>query len=216
MKRYWDYSEAERANLSVERVEQFLAYELMEQGVLGVEPLKIEEIREIRLPTRRVFVLNEAQQYSGTTSLDIGFETIEQAEAARDAIRFVRESPWNGTAHVRPVRAITITSEELPDEAAVTASKAALDENTRRSNANATAKREHEEASKKIADATFGIWSDWRECREVEAKRQKIRDTFAEYLRMTDGNEPLARGFLAKAFPADEIEAALPPAPVAA
>jgi hypothetical protein len=102
MKRYWDYSEQERAELTAEQVEKLLAYELMEQGVLVVEPLRVEEIQEIKLPTRRVFMLSEAQQYSGTTSLNIGFETIEQAESARDAIRFVRESPWNGTAHVRP------------------------------------------------------------------------------------------------------------------
>jgi hypothetical protein len=213
MRRYWDYAESERAKLSAEQVEKLLAYELMEQGVLQVEPLKLEEIQPVTLPTRRVFVLNEAQQYSGTTSLDIGFETIEQAEAARDAIRFVRESPWNGTPHVRPVRALTITSEELPDEAAVTAAKAILDENTRRGNANATAKREHEEACKKVADATSGIWSDWHDCQRAEARRQKIRDTLADYTRMTDGNETLARAFLVKAFPPDEIEAAVGPVP---
>jgi hypothetical protein len=211
MKRYWDYSEQERAELTAEQVEKLLAYELMEQGVLVVEPLRVEEIQEIKLPTRRVFMLSEAQQYSGTTSLNIGFETIEQAESARDAIRFVRESPWNGTAHVRPVRALTIASEELPDETAVAAAKAVLDENTRRSNANATARREHEEACKKVADATSGIWSDWHDCRRVEARHQKIRDTLADYVRMTDGDAAMARAFLGKAFPADEIEAALGP-----
>jgi hypothetical protein len=109
------------------------------------------------------------------------------------------------------VRALTIASEELPDETAVAAAKAVLDENTRRSNANATARREHEEACKKVADATSGIWSDWHDCRRVEARHQKIRDTLADYVRMTDGDAAMARAFLGKAFPADEIEAALGP-----
>lgn len=210
MKRYWDHSESERAAMSMEQVEKLLAYELMEQGVLQVEPLKLEEIQPVSLPTRRVFMLCEASGYGGApANLELGFDTIEQAEAARDAIRYIRESPWNGTAHIRRARAIVIASEELPDEAAVAAAKAILDENTRRSSANTAAKRQYEEDTKKVSDATTGVWGDWRDCQRAEAKRQKIRDTLAEYVRMTEGDENLACAFLAKAFPADEIEAAV-------
>lgn len=219
MKRYWDHLESERAKLTAEQIEKLLAYELMEKGVLQVEPLKLEEIQPIELPKRRVFALYEANGYGGQANLGIGFDSIEQAEAARDAIRYIRESPWNAVPHTRPARAIQIVTEELPTDEAVTAAKAALDEQKRRETANAEAKRLHEEACKKVAEATAAIWTDRAECERAEARRQRIRDTLTDYVRMTEGNEILARAFLAKAFPADEIGAALgeqivaPPAP---
>jgi hypothetical protein len=213
MKRYWDHAESERAKMTAEQVEKLLAYELMEQGVLGVEPLKIEDEEPVPLPTRRVYLLREGDGNYGTM-LDLGFETVEQAEAARDAIRFRREqSGWQGPFFTRPAKTIQVIAEELPTQDAVMAAKTSLDEQTRRASANTAERARFEKESKKVADATSSVWSDWRACRETEARFQKIRDTFAEYLRMTDGNAALARGFLAKAFPADEIEAALPPAP---
>jgi hypothetical protein len=217
VKTYWDYAETERAKLTYEQVEKLLAYELMEQGVLVVEPLALEEVKPLDLPKRRVFVLHEANGYSGTSSIGIGFATIEQAEAALAAVRFVHETPWDSTPHYRAARALTIVAEEAPTEEAVAAAKVQIAENKRRTEANAKAKQKHEESQKKVADATSGIWSDWHACREQEAHHQKIRDTLATYLGMTDGNETLARAFLAKAFPADEIEAAVgPQAPEAA
>jgi hypothetical protein len=189
MKRYWDCTESERAKLTAEQVEKLLAYELMEQGVLVVEPLK----------------------------LDLGFETVEQAEAARDAIRFRREQAhWQGPHFTRPVKPIQVVAEELPTQDAVMSAKVPLDEQTRRASANTAERARFEKESKKVADATSGIWADWRECRETEAHREKIRATLADYLRMTDGNEALARAFLVKAFPPDEIEAALGPQSAAA
>lgn len=210
-KRYWDHTEQERAHLTEEQVRALLGYELMEKGVLAVEPLKLEEVQPVTLPTRRFYVLHEANGYGGTTDLGFAFESIEEAETLRRLLRFVRASGWNETTRVRPVRATQLVAEDLPDDDAVTAAKAALDENRRREQANAEAKRKHEEACKKVADATAGVWSDWCACREAEAQRQKIRDTFAEYRRMTGGDAHLARAFLAKAFPADEIEAAVGP-----
>jgi hypothetical protein len=211
MKRYWDYSESERAKLTAEQVEKFLAYELMERGVLQVEPLNLEEPKPVSLPKRRVFLLREGDGAYGTM-LNLGFETIEQAEACRDAIRFIREQQgWQGPHFTRPVKALQIVSEDLPTDDAVTAARSALEAESRIESANETARREYEAACKKVADATSGVWSDWRECQSVEARHQKIRDTLAGYVQMADGNEAMARAFLAKAFSPDEIEEAIGP-----
>ena len=208
MKTYWDFTERERAGLATEQVEKLLAYELMEQGVLQVEPLKLEDVEPVEIPKRRVFELLEANGYGGHTNLEIGFDTIEQAEACRNAIRYIREAPWNGVPHARPVRELQISAEELPTAEAATAQKAALDELKRRESANAEATQRFEEETKKVAEATARVWSDWHECRRTEARHQKIRDTLAEYSRMTEGDGPLSLAFLAKAFPAEEILAA--------
>jgi hypothetical protein len=208
--RYWDLSERERANLTGEQVEKFLAYELMERGVLQVEQPKLEEVQPMVLPTRRVFMLTETNAYGGSTNLGIGFETIEQAEQAREVICLMRESPYNGTVHVRRPRNLGIISEELPIEDVVMNAKAMLEENGRREKANAAARSEYSAACEAVAAATADVWGDWRRCQEAEGRRQKIRDTFAEYLRMTEGDEIMARNFLAKAFPLDEIAEAVP------
>jgi hypothetical protein len=209
MKRYWDHSETERAKLTAEQVEKLLAYELMERGVLAVEPLTLEEEATVTLESRRVFLLREGDGNYGTL-LNIAFATVEAAEAARKSIQFIREQKgWQGPYFTRPVKTLQVVAEDMPTEDIVTAAQVALEEQTRRANANAAARRKFEEESKKVSEATSGVWSDWRDCREAEARHQKIRDTLAEYIRMTEGNTSLARSFLGKAFPADEIAAAL-------
>lgn len=215
MKRYWDYTESERAGLTEAQVEKLLAYELMERGVLQVEALKVEDVQPVEVPGRRVFLLREGDGSYGTM-LPVAFATIEQAEACREAITFIREqNGWQGPHYTRPVKALQVVSENLPTEDTITAKRTDLAEQARREQANASARREHEEASKKVAEATSVIWSDWRDCQAAEARRQKIRDTLADYVRMTDGDDTLARAFLAKAFPAEEIDEAVGPVPVA-
>ena len=208
MKTYWDYTERERAGLATEQVEKLLAYELMEQGVLQVEPLKLEVVEPVALERRRVFALVETNGFGSHTDLGLAFDTIEQAEACRAVVRYVREAPWSAVPHVRSVRALQIVAEELPTAEAVTAQKTALDEQKRRESANAEAVRRFEEETKKVSEAAARVWADWHECRRAEARHQKIRDTLAEYLRMIEGNDALSLAFLAKAFPADEILAA--------
>lgn len=209
MKSYWDYSEQERAKLTEEQVEKLLAYELMEKGVLQVEPLQIEEAQPVDLPTRRVFVLHEADEYGSTSRLPLAFDTIEQAEATRDAIRHIVQTAYRETDRTRPARAVRIVAEELPTQDDVTARKAVLDARNELVQRNEAARREHEKACKAVADATSGVWDDWRACRDAEARYQKIRDTLAEYVRMTDGNEDMALAFLVKVFSAEEIKAAV-------
>jgi hypothetical protein len=217
MKRYWDHTESERAKLTAEQVEKLLDYELMEKGVLQVEPLKLEEEQPVPLPTRRAFMLREVDGTYASQLLGFAFESIGKAEACRDALEFIREQDgWQGPHFTRPVKQIEIVAEDLPTKDAVVAARVPLAEQQRRATANATAKREHEEACKKVAEATADVWSDWRACQEAEARHERVRKTLAEYLAMTDGNDVLARAFLAKVFPPDEIVAAVGEPPVKA
>jgi hypothetical protein len=210
MKRYWDYTESERAKLTEEQIEPLLAYELMERGVLGVTPLVLEDVAPVKLPASRVYMLVESDSYgNGTSTLGIGFANVEAAEECRNRIGYVLEHSWNEPPHVRPPRSIRVVADDLPTSEAVATSKAAITEQKRREEANKAAIHKHEEACKAASDATSGIWSDWAACRETEAHNQRIRDTLAEYLRLTDGNTIMARVFLAKAFPPGEIAEAL-------
>lgn len=215
MKRYWDHSEAERAALTEEQVKGLLAYELMEKGVLAVAPMTLAEVTEVEVPKRRVFALLEANGYGSGTHLGIAFETIENAEACRRSIGFIREQEWSAGAKVRPARNLQIVAEDVPMESDVAARKSALEEKARRERANAEEVRRYEADCKKASDATSNIWADWMECRKAEARHEKIRQTLADYLTMTDGNADLARAFLAKAFPVEEIVEALGPAQIA-
>lgn len=209
MQRYWDYSEKERAAMTEEQVEQLLGYELMERGVLKVDPPAIQTMLPVDMPKRRVFSLAETDQYGNAKPIGISFDTIGQAEACLAAVPMMRVHEWNVEQHVAPIKGITVIAEELPDTAAVLAAKATTDDNRRRKNENDEAQRQYEAAVKKVSDATSDVWSDWHDCRRKADEAKKIRDTFDEYKRMTGGNEEMARAFLAKAFDASEIEEAL-------
>lgn len=209
MKRYWDHSEEERARLTEEEVKDLLAYELMEKGVLRVEAPKFEAVSAVEIPKTPVFTLSEATGYGSDLPLGIGFDTLEQAEACRGAIRYIREAQWNEPARIRAPRALQIIAENLPSTRDFAARKALLDENTRRERVNAEAQKEYEAACKMVSDATSDVWSDWFACQKAEARHEKIRRTLAEYRLMTGGDETMARRFLDKAFPREDILAAV-------
>ncbi len=211
MKRYWDHSERERAAMSVEEVEKLLAHELMEKGVLQVEPLALEEEMAVPLPTRRVFLIHEVDQYGRLSPLPLGFDSIEEAEPFLKSIRYIRETPYHEPVRTRPVRALQVVAEELPTEDGVAAHKVALQERASLVRRNEAAREAHDTACRAVTDATESLWEDWRSCKAAEIRHQKIRDTLAKYVQMTEGDELKARHFLDLAFPVDEIEAALGP-----
>jgi hypothetical protein len=209
MKRYWDYSERERAALTTEQVQGLLARELMEKGVLQVDPPKLEEVVPVDIRKGRVFSLAEVKEYGNVSTLGLSFSTLEQAEAVKLAAPLVRVTSYGEEPHVRLAHSLQIVTEEMPSEESVTLAKAALAENRRREQANASAKAEYERAQREVDKATADVWSDWAKCQRTEERHKKIRATLDEYTRMTEGNTEMARGFLAKVFDADEIEAAL-------
>lgn len=205
MKRYWDYDEKERAELTEEQVRELLDYELMEKGVLKVPALSIEVPRPVDIPTRKVFTI----QVDAYTKLGVAFDTIEAAQSFLALKPMMRVESYAEKAHCKPLDKATVAIEDLPSESDVATRRQALRENQKIEARNVEAKHEHDAALMEIDEATSGIWADWRSCLAAKAKREKVSATFGEYKRLTDGNEGLARTFLAKVFSSSEIADAL-------
>ena len=67
----------------------------------------------------------------------------------------------------------------------------------------------YEKAIKEQNKVLDEVWSDWWRCKERAYELQKIIDTKAEYLKMTDNNEEVAMSFLKKIYSEEDIKEAL-------
>lgn len=198
MNSYWDLSEKERAELSEQGIEAFVAFELMQKGVLPPREPELVEVPEVE-PSRKTYFApryNNAN-YSWPETANVAF-TSEQA--AREAIKgmvHIEEQRGTGVAvarfitQVATVEAVTYEDHERL-RADLERAKAAKSANE------AESKRYQKECSDR-EEALKGMWSDWHECREQAATMERIKTTMAEYVELA-GDARKASAFLRKAF----------------
>jgi hypothetical protein len=208
MKTYWDLSERERGELSSEQVEAFVDAELMSKGVLRPGPLVLLPVPSAPVPDANLFTLASMSHY------DVYFRSEQDARAVAEMICRVQRKrltpdDWSGPSALvmfgddrdRTVQPVAIYTAGTYT--------AALDSIARAANANEENKKrteEHEKAVEAQREALSSMWGDWHSCCTKARRMQKVRDTFAEYVRLCDGSETTAAKFLAKAFPQPEIE----------
>ena len=211
MRTYWDHDTMERAELSEDDVRRLLDFELMEKGVLKLAPFTPATPEPVSLPkVRRFSVKHASGRYGGEETLDIVFATADDAEAFLRLAPMVRVSDYDtGATYVKPVVGGSIAPEDTSSETDVLNARSVLTANKQTEARNREAMRAHEEAAKKVHDATNGVWQDWREARFKRERARQILDTLTEYKALTGGNEATARAFLMKAFTADEVGEAL-------
>lgn len=210
MKTYWDYTEKERAALSVDDVRRLLDFELMNQGVLKVEAPKLEPIAEVTLPKTRLYAIkHESGRYGGAVKLDILFPSLESAEAFLRLAPAVRCHDYESDANfAKPMLTASIEPEDAAQEQDVMNALAVLRENKAAKERNEKAGREYEENVRAMEKAGKGIWDDWHAQHAAQSRCQKVMDTLAEYLRLTEGDRTTALKFLGKAFSQAETKAA--------
>jgi hypothetical protein len=141
--------------------------------------------------------------------VEIGFLSEENARAFLRLNPFILEHVYDLDRQVtRPlvdpkVEAIEVIQGDIADT-----TRAVLAERKRIQDANAKATKEHVEALDAAERATAEVWADWRRLRAREYEHGKVRATLAEYVKLTDGDEELAKRFLAKAYSASLIDSA--------
>lgn len=207
MNRYWDLSEQERARLTKAQVEALLTVELMEKGVVKVEPPAFEPVDEVNVAKTVYFEIQRKCEYS-MTGTSILFTDAEKAQ------KFIELAPlWEDSRYeyghdrkfAMPGRELSIKSVELPSEDVVANMATVLKRNKAAEDANATRRAEYAKAITAVEDATKGVWDDWQTCRAKARDAAKVKDTLAEYLGLCDGNTTTALAFLAKAFDEERI-----------
>ena len=207
MKTYWDLTDAEKANLTREQVEQFVAAELMTHGVVKVEPPKYEDEPIAPRSDATCFRIRERDKHN---AFDVAFATVEQAQAFLKLNPIAVDSIWTGGRSVpftRPLENAEIYQAETFSKAQVDASRATIEMSAKAKERNEVLAREYEKELRAQQEVLEGMWSDWREQQAKAARLRRVIDTFADY-KTTAGDSDLAAKFLHKAFPSAIIDEA--------
>lgn len=208
MNRYWDKTEKERSELTRDQVEAFLTVELMEKGVVRVDPPKIEDLPDVDVEKKVVYRVGYDWRYSGKEYFDVVFSDAESAQRLAELKPMKCDYDYNIGSQWKyavPCGGLCVESTELYEHSSVLNVKSTLARRAEISKANESALSEYRTAAKAVDDAVAGVWADYYSCVKRSAKLTKIRDTFTEYLGMCDGNEAMARQFLLKAFSASDV-----------
>ena len=210
MNRYWNLSEQERATLTREQVEAFLAVELMEKGVTKVEPPSLHAIEEITIEATEYFEVQYKGEYSSPDPTSFVFVTTEQAKAFIDAAPLKKDNDWraNDQNFARPCLEMAIVPIQLPTQQAVLNNKAELSKIKELKTANEAASAAYHKACEAVNEAVNGVWEDWREYCSKAAQHEQVQATLAEYRELCKGDNDMAMEFLSKAYDRKAISAA--------
>ena len=176
---------------------------MMETGVLevGIYTSKLPEPPEPPKPTGKMYDVGD----SGLLIADAE-KAREFAEACQkynydyggDGKRYYRDS-----STVRPVGTTSVEVYDRNQISEYQRLKREWDELKKQDDAN---RKEVEEATVSVREAYRTAESEAYSAQSTVAKLGKIKDTFAEYVKLASGNKTTAGGFLLKAFTREDIE----------
>lgn len=217
-KTYWDLSEKERAALTADDVDRFVATELMRLGVLQVAPLKLEPEPVVIEPGRKTFYQIEVKAAYARERLPILFHSIDDAKAV------LKLDPWlakdeqlNGDWSQRCEVARLLGSfaldpqvvmSEMLDEHDFAKTRADLEKRSAIRAANAKREEDWVKEKSKEDEALKGMWADWTRCRDLDAAHRRVSTTLDAYVTTAGGDREVAFRFLRKAFTDPQIVAA--------
>ena len=208
MNRYWDLSEKERSALTDEDMRLHEKLELMEAGIVDVEPPQPPQYADVSVPTKQYYRVGwESDRYNSNHAIDCMFETKEQAEALVALKPIEIASSYGSSPDVARwpkryyVQTSNLASREDSDKL-----RPEIDENDK-------LKTEYDSELSKFnkhvgmkSDALAKMRQDRRSCYHAAQRMKKIRSTLEDYISTCDGDANMANKFLSKAFDAEEIE----------
>lgn len=200
---YWDLTEKQRAALTATDVERFVDAELMTKGVLRVEPLDLLPEPELPAEDLEVFAIRT----DGYTKLDVVFGTPAEAQQAIKSALHLTSVYLGSTSYpvAAPIAKAEVIAIALHSKATADAFRREFEKVGEIRRENARRKEAHDAESRKEAEALKGLWEDWHACRSKAERVGRVLATFEAYLKMADGNDQIARKFLAKAYSADVL-----------
>lgn len=207
MNRYWDLSEKEKSLLTEEDVKAMVRVELMEKGVVNVEPPQIEEVVETILPTQTAFQLEiKKGEYGSADTIPIVWNKEEDAATVLAAIvasngQRMKSDYLGGEYRKYATQGIEVSMvvAEILNYQDIVNAKAEIEENAAKKRRNTDVKNEYDGALKEIREATEDLWADYWECVEKKRVMENHKKTFEEYVNLA-GDEDMATKFLLKAI----------------
>lgn len=212
MKRYWDYSEQERAEMTRETVESLLKFELMEAGVEAVVAVELEKVPEVTVSKKTMWRVGHDTRYSSKGYFDCLFATQEQAAEFAKLNPSWSDYDWevgNHYTYAVGSTGLCIESVEVFDHASVLTVTPQLKNIAAIKKRNEQATSEFNEKSKKVEATCEGVWDDWFECGNKKSDALKLQSNYSEYLGMCDGNSDIAMMFLRKTFTDERVDRAV-------
>ncbi|UCG53602.1 MAG: hypothetical protein JSW58_08595 [Candidatus Latescibacterota bacterium] len=212
MRRYWDLSERERAELNSEEIENFRQVELMEKGLVVPEKPKGIELEDVSVESVKFYVISYVGRYSHSEDLGIAFSCPEDAEAFLALRpRFVDYDTAIGSDyktstpldHREPpsIKPIGLFPKDKLDSV-----KEALRSNKKKKEAHRDASNAYQRKLQEIYKESEAIISDWHQCIEKREAVKSLLRTWNRYVELAEGDEAIAGRFLAKAYEREEIQ----------
>lgn len=203
MLNYWDLPERDRAKLTEQELEAFVAAECMQQGVLRAKPLELVPEPEMPDADASVFVLRLG--YHGV----LAFTSSDDADRVKALVSATLGCHYvNGQSIDYLAKAdLAVESRRVFSEGAVAQLRSAIERSTAAKQENAKRRADWEKSRDAESKALQGLYADWHECGRKALRMREIADVFADYVK-TAGDAETAARFLQKVFARDEIDEA--------
>lgn len=212
MDRYWDLSETDRASLTDEEYNDLLAVELMERGVLRPKcELLDAPPPEPELEKCSGYVIQyRDRRWGGRSELPIMFE---RATHAQEFIKLLPNEVYHdsdsGLDVSGPFDEMRVIGKECVSQSAAETHRTVLRDRRRISEANERLLSKYREAERAVDKETEAMRADRARCIASAQRLDRVRETMAEYVKLTNGDHEMARTFLCKVYPVDIVREAL-------
>lgn len=206
---FWELSDRQIAELSEEKVRTFIDIELMEQGILKMERPTFSDVDALVYDKKEFVTPVFIGEDGSTVESSVVFETREAAAEFLKLRPFVIERDWRlNCTIVKRVIDAKLDIKEQAEFSSIQKIRIELEKSAKAREENDTKMRAWREHNEKVDKASQQIWSAWFGAQRTFQHYKNIVSTFKNYVGLCSGDEDLAKTFLAKAFPPDEIEQA--------
>lgn len=207
MKTYWDHTEKERANLTLDQVEKLCKFELMGEGVTVVahpgEPPAKPEIKDPKITVHGVVFKGSSYH-----TLEVWFHTREEA-IAFSAMKPVRVDGdyrlGEKYESIDTYETQSFKEKEVYNVIDGDAFNAATKQYSAEKDSYEKALKKWKEDKDAANKCCEGLWDDYTEQRDKLRDAQAVLSRWQEYVESCDGDTEIAARFLRKAYTAEQI-----------
>lgn len=205
MKYFTDLSREEVLGLTEEQIQYYKDLHLAEHGWSRPGPDPVKPVKPVKpaVATRTVYRIREG----GFNRTDVCFLTAEAAMKFLELEPWIIKRDWQcDTNHAEQIRDGSVTPEEVADQ--IDNDREALKTYQRELKAYDDERKERRETLEAIGKLDDEIVKAIEQARQEERARQRIRETYQDFLALANKDHSIAMRFLRKKHSDEAIEEA--------